>query len=134
VEEDFSRLRGVISTSVGYTGGSLVNPTYAQVCRGDTGHTEVVEVVYDPDRIPFERLLTAFWAEQDPTRPQKAQYRSAIFYTTPTQAREAQASRTALSLVLRRPVHTEILPASPYYLAEDYHQQYVAKRKRKMGS
>ena len=136
VEAAFRQLQGVISTSVGYTGGSLKNPTYENVCSGNTGHAEAVEVIYDPARISYEQLLQVFWENHDPTTLNRqgpdigAQYRSAIFYHTPEQMAAALTTKEKLQASGRykRPIVTEITAASPYYLAEDYHQQYLEKR------
>lgn len=136
VEAAFRQLQGVISTSVGYTGGSLKNPTYENVCSGNTGHAEAVEVIYDPARISYEQLLQVFWENHDPTALNRqgpdigAQYRSAIFYHTPEQMAAALTTKEKLQVSGRykRPIVTEITAASPYYLAEDYHQQYLEKR------
>ncbi len=136
VEAAFRQLQGVISTSVGYTGGSLKNPTYENVCSGNTGHAEAVEVIYDPARISYEQLLQVFWENHDPTTLHRqgpdigAQYRSAIFYHTPEQMAAALAAKEKLQASGRykRPIVTEITAASPYYLAENYHQQYLEKR------
>ena len=136
VEAAFRQLQGVISTSVGYTGGSLKNPTYENVCSGNTGHAEAVEVIYDPARISYEQLLQVFWENHDPTTLNRqgpdigAQYRSAIFYHTPEQMAAALAAKEKLQASGRykRPIVTEITAASPYYLAENYHQQYLEKR------
>jgi len=136
VEAAFRQIKGVISTSVGYTGGSLKNPTYEDVCSGKTGHAEVVEVVYDPAQTSYEQLLQVFWENHDPTTLNRqgpdfgAQYRSAVFYHTPEQMAAALAAKEKLQTGGRykRPVVTEITPASTYYWAEDYHQQYLEKR------
>jgi peptide-methionine (S)-S-oxide reductase len=136
-EKKFWTLPGVISTSVGYAGGSTENATYREVCSGQTGHTEVVKVVYDPKQIRYDDLLRVFWESHDPTQGMRqgndvgTQYRSAIYTSTPEQARVAEASRTAyqerLSAAGYGEISTEIAPAGPYYFAEDYHQQYLAK-------
>ena len=136
VEAAFRQMQGVISTSVGYTGGSLKNPTYEDVCSGRTGHAEAVEVIYDPAKISYEQLLQVFWENHDPTTLNRqgpdvgTQYRSAIFYHTPEQQAAALAAKEKLQTSGRykRPIVTEIVAASPYYLAEDYHQQYLEKR------
>jgi peptide-methionine (S)-S-oxide reductase len=136
VEEVFRNTPGVISTQVGYTGGHTENPSYEEVCTDRTGHAEAVEVEYDPQRISYRELLDVFWANHDPTTPNRqgpdvgTQYRSAIFVHNEEQEREAQASRDALasSGKLRRPIVTEIVKAGPFYRAEEYHQQYLAKR------
>lgn len=136
VEAAFRNVDGVISTSVGYLGGTLSNPTYEKVCTGRTGHAEVVEVLYDPAKVSYTTLLDMFWELHDPTQLNRqgpdvgTQYRSAIFYHTPEQEQLARASKERLeqSGVYTRPVVTEITPASPFYKAEDYHQQYLEKR------
>jgi len=136
VEAAFRQIKGVISTAVGYTGGSLKNPTYEDVCSGKTGHAEVVEVVYDSEQVSYDRLLQVFWESHDPTTLNRqgpdigAQYRSAVFYHTPEQMAAALAVKEKLQTSGRykRPIVTEITATSPYYLAEDYHQQYLEKR------
>jgi len=136
VEEAFRKLPGVLSTTVGYTGGTTQNPSYEDVCSHTTGHAEVVRVEYDPHRISYDDLLRVFFQEHDPTTLNRQgpdigdQYRSAIFYHTPDQKAEAEAyiSRLNTSGEYRRPIVTEITPAPAFYAAEDYHQQYLAKR------
>ncbi len=136
VEATFRKLDGVESTAAGYLGGTLERPTYRDVCSGSTGHAEVVEVEYDPDRISYDRLLDAFWECHDPTTPNRqgpdvgSQYRSAIFFHTPEQEAAAEASKRELMQSNRfsRPIVTEITPASTFYRAEEYHQQYLEKR------
>jgi peptide-methionine (S)-S-oxide reductase len=136
VEAAFRQIKGVVSTSVGYSGGSYQNPSYRDVCTGSTGHAEVVEVVYDPARVSYDDLLKVFWENHDPTQLNRQgpdwghQYRSAIFFNTPEQQAVAIASKEQLekSGRYRRPIVTEITPASQYYKAEDYHQQYLEKR------
>ena len=123
-------MRGVKSTAVGYSGGTSEHPTYKTVCAGD-GHTEVVAVEFDPTVIPYERLLEIFWREHDPTRPAKAQYRSVVFATTPAQLAAATASK-ARHAASRRIV-TAIEPLRKFWLAEEYHQRYVEKRKARYG-
>jgi methionine-S-sulfoxide reductase len=126
----------VLETSVGYTGGRAPNPTYRQVCGGDTGHAEAVEVWFDPARASYERLLEVFFANHDPTQVNRQgadvgeQSRSAIFFTTPEQQRAAQAAVAALDASgrLRKPVATQIVPLTEYWVAEDYHQQYYEKQ------
>jgi peptide-methionine (S)-S-oxide reductase len=121
---------------VGYLGGTFPNPTYHDVCTGRTGHAEVVEVEYDPARISYEALLKVFWENHDPTTPNRqgadrgTQYRSAIFFHTPEQQRAAVAMRDQLPKrgLFRRAIVTEITPTSTFYRAEEYHQQYLAKR------
>ncbi len=136
-ERLFWQLPGVLVTSVGYAGGSTPNPTYREVCTGRTGHTEVVRVVFDPTRISYPELLRTFWEQHDPTQGMRqgndigTQYRSAIHVTSPEQRAEAEASRGAYERALAGaglgPVTTEIVDAGPFYFAEDYHQQYLAK-------
>jgi peptide-methionine (S)-S-oxide reductase len=136
-EKGFWTIPGVVSTSVGYAGGTTPNPTYREVCSGRTGHTEVVRVVFDPTRVRYEGLLRAFWEGHDPTQGMRqgndvgTQYRSAIYTYGDDQQRAAEASREAYEKVLRTAgygaITTEIAPAPPYYFAEEYHQQYLAK-------
>jgi len=136
VEATFRQLQGVISTRVGYTGGQLPNPTYKDVCTDRTGHAEAVEVEYDPAKISYEQLLNVFWENHDPTQLNRqgpdwgTQYRSAIFFHTPEQESAANASREVLgkSGRFRKPIVTRIVPATTFYEAEDYHQQYLEKR------
>jgi peptide-methionine (S)-S-oxide reductase len=128
---------GIWVTAAGYAGGLTPNPTYEEVCSGMTGHTEVVLVAYDPKRISFEALLKVFWESHDPTQGMRqgndvgTQYRSAIYTTTAAQLKAAEASRTAYETALKGrgygPVTTEIRADVPFYFAEDYHQQYLAK-------
>ena len=135
-EEHFFRLPGVISTAVGYAGGSTPNPLYDEVCSGRTGHAEVVRVTYDPWRISYARLLQVFWEGHDPTEGFRqgndhgTQYRSVIYTSGPEQLRAATASRDAYAQALRAagraPITTEIRAAPPFYFAEEYHQQYCA--------
>ena len=137
VEAEFRQLpKGVVSTAVGYEGGTMKNPTYRDVCTDRTGHAEVVEVEYEPEKISYEDLLKVFWANHDPTTLNRqgpdvgTQYRSVIFYHTPEQQVAALASKEKLekSGRYRRPVVTEIVPATSFYRAEEYHQQYLEKR------
>ncbi|HEY0408484.1 MAG TPA: peptide-methionine (S)-S-oxide reductase MsrA [Pyrinomonadaceae bacterium] len=136
VEAAFRQVEGVSKTTVGYAGGTFDNPTYRDVCSGQTGHAEVVEVEFDPSRVSYERLLDVFWENHDPTTLNRqgpdvgAQYRSAIFYHTPEQEAAARASKDALSASGKhaRPIVTEITAAPTFYRAEDYHQQYFEKR------
>lgn len=135
VEEAFRHIKGVTATAVGYSGGKFKNPTYHDVCGGDTGHAEVVQVEFDPAAVSYERLLDAFWKCHDPTTRNRqgpdvgTQYRSAIFYHTAQQQAAANASKEKLAASgqYQRPVVTEIVPASEFYRAEEYHQQYFAK-------
>jgi peptide-methionine (S)-S-oxide reductase len=136
VEATFRDLPGVIDAAVGYEGGQMLNPTYKDVCTDSTGHAEVVEVKYDPAKIGFERLLEVFWSAHDPTQVNRqgpdfgTQYRSVIFFHTAEQEKISRESKAALekSGRLRKPVATLIEPAQTFYRAEDYHQQYLAKR------
>ena len=138
VEAAFRRIEGVESTSVGYIGGTTENPTYGDVCTGQTGHAEAVEVAYDPARVSYEKLLNVLWEIHDPTALNRqgpdigTQYRSAIFFHTPGQEAAALASKRELqqSGRFRREIVTEITPATAYYMAEDYHQQYFEKQGR----
>ena len=136
VEAAFRQVKGVVATTVGYTGGSFKEPTYKDVCSGKTGHAEAVEVEYDPSQVSYEGLLAVFWEIHDPTTLNRqgpdvgTQYRSAIFYHTPEQKAAAIASKEKLQHVgrFKRPIVTEIALASQFYRAEDYHQQYFEKR------
>ena len=138
VEAMFRALPGVLDATVGYLGGTTPNPTYKDVCRGNTGHAEVVQVEYDPAQISYEKLLEAFWKEHNPTQSNRqgwdfgSQYRSAIFFHTPQQELAAQKSKAELEASgrLKKPVATEITPASAFFRAEEYHQQYLAKSGR----
>jgi peptide-methionine (S)-S-oxide reductase len=138
VEAAFRQAKGVVSTSVGYTGGHLENPTYRRVCSDTTGHAEAVEVIYDPEQVTYEQLLDVFWNIHDPTTPNRqgpdvgSQYRSAIFYHSESQLRAAETSREGLekSRRFRRPIVTQLTPASTFYRAEEYHQQYLEKQGR----
>ena len=138
VEETFRNLKGVVSTAVGYMGGHTDNPTYHDVCSGQTGHAETVEVTYDPSVVSYDELLNVFWNVHDPTTLNRQgpdigeQYRSIIFYYDEEQGKAARASKEKLgkSGVYGRDIVTEIVPASDFkfYMAEDYHQQYLNKR------
>jgi len=136
VEETFRNVKGVVSTQVGYAGGTVEDPTYEQVCTDATGHAEVVEVTFDPEKVSYEKLLDVFWSCHDPTQADRQgpdvgkQYRSAIFYHDEKQKAAAEASKAKLakSGKLGRPIATAIEPAPAFWCAEDYHQQYLAKR------
>jgi len=136
VEATFRQLPGVSSTRVGYTGGSVENPTYKDVCTDTTGHAEAVEVEYDPAKLSYHKLLEVFWENHDPTQLNRQgpdfgkQYRSAIFFHDAEQEAAAKASKEALekSRHYSRPIMTQIVPAVKFYEAEDYHQQYLEKR------
>jgi len=138
VEEAFRQVEGVVSTQVGYMGGAKENPTYEDVCSHTTGHAEVVEVSYDPGRVSYDKLLRVFWDCHDPTQLNRqgpdigSNYRSAIFFHTPEQEASAGISRQQEEITgrYRRPIVTEITPASSFWRAEEYHQQYLAKRGR----
>ena len=136
-ERKFWQTDGVFVTAVGYAGGTTPNPSYAEVCSGGTGHTEVVLVVYDPAAVSFNALLKVFWEAHDPTQGMRqgndvgTQYRSAIYTGDDAQQAEAEASRLRYQSALAQagfgPITTEIAPAGPFYYAEHYHQQYLAK-------
>jgi peptide-methionine (S)-S-oxide reductase len=138
-ERRFWQLTGVVSTSVGYMGGDKLNPTYEEVCTGRTAHAEIVEVNFDPSQISYQRLLAEFWVMHDPTSLNQqggdigTQYRSAIFTTTDLQLHEAQLTRDAYQIELDKnnmpQIVTEILPvgSNTYWIAEEYHQKYLAK-------
>jgi len=136
IESTFRRVPGVISTAVGFAGGHLDKPTYEDVCTDRTGHAEVVQVEYDPAKVAYEDLLEVFWNCHDPTQLNRqgpdigTQYRSVIFYHDDEQKTEAEESKSRMeSLGLyRRPIVTQIVQASPFFRAEEYHQQYLAKR------
>ncbi len=135
VEAAFRRVEGIVSTAVGYSGGTSENPTYEDVCTGKTGHAEVVEVEYDPFRVSYEELLEMFWDNHDPTTPNRqgpdigTQYRSAIFFHTPEQEAAARASKKKVQGRFKNPIVTEITPASKFYRAEEYHQRYFEKHR-----
>lgn len=137
VESAFRELigKGVVSTMVGYTGGHTEHPTYGQVCAHDTGHAEAVEVTFDPKKISYEQLLKVFWSIHDPTTPDRqgpdvgSNYRSAIFYHSEEQRKQAEESKEELQRSLHKgTVVTEIAPAGTFWPAEDYHQQYFEKK------
>jgi peptide-methionine (S)-S-oxide reductase len=135
MEPPFEALDGVISVTAGYTGGSKANPTYEEVSAGGTGHAESVEIVYDPTKVSYEKLLDVFWHNVDPTTADRQfcdkgrQYRTAIFYHDETQKRLAEESKQALerAKTLPGPIVTEIVAAGPFYPAEEYHQDYYKK-------
>ncbi len=136
VEAAFRQVEGVLDTAVGYMGGAMPSPTYREVCTDRTGHAEVVQVEYDPERASYDDLLEVFWANHDPTTLNRqgpdhgSQYRSAIFYHTPEQrsAAEASKARQDASGRFRRPIVTEITEAGPFWRGEEYHQRYLEKR------
>lgn len=135
MEEALDKVEGVVSTTSGYTGGRAANPTYEDVSAGVTGHTESVEILYDPAKVSYAKLLEVFWRNIDPTTPDRQfcdrgnQYRSAIFYHDETQKRLAEESKRALekSKPFKEPIATEIAPASAFYPAEEYHQNFYEK-------
>lgn len=138
VEATFRQIAGVKDVAVGYAGGTTKNPTYEQVCSDQTGHAEVVEVTFDPASVSYETLLDVFWRNHDPTTRNRqgpdvgSQYRSVIFYHSPQQkaAAETKLAELEKSGRFRRPIVTQIEPAPPFYRAEEYHQQYLAKHGR----
>jgi peptide-methionine (S)-S-oxide reductase len=133
VEADFDKVDGVISTTSGYTGGRTANPTYEQVSHGGTGHAESVEIVYDPAKVSYKKLLDVFWHNIDPLAKDRQfcdhgdQYRSAIFYHDEEQRALAEASKAEVEKRFEQPVATQIVPAGPFYKAEEYHQDYYKK-------
>jgi peptide-methionine (S)-S-oxide reductase len=139
VEAAFRRLDGVVATTVGYAGGTVGNPTYEQVSSRRTGHAQVVEVAYDPDRIGYGRLLEVFWSEHDPTQLNRQgadvgdQFRSAIFVHDEEQRAAAEASRERVQLGLNRPIVTLIQEVPRFWPAEEYHQHYLEKRVQARG-
>jgi peptide-methionine (S)-S-oxide reductase len=136
-ETCFWKLPGVLTTAVGYAGGHTPNPTYREVCSGQTGHNEVVQVVFDPSKLGYDALLKTFWESHDPTQGMRqgndvgTQYRSGIYTTTDAQRAAAEATRQRYQARLTRAglgaITTELVPAPPFYFAEEYHQQYLAK-------
>ena len=136
VEAAFRQVPGVVDAAVGYTGGTLENPTYEDVCTDRTGHAEAVEVEFDPQKVSYDRLLDVFWENHDPTTKNRqgpdvgTQYRSAIFYHDAEQERVARDSkeRQEKSGRFRRPIVTEIVPAKQFWRGEEYHQRYLEKR------
>lgn len=136
VEDAFRQVKGVKSTTVGYTGGITKSPTYKEVCTGRTGHAEAVEVEFDPAEVSYIELLAVFWKSHDPTTMNRqgpdvgTQYRSGIFFHDAEQEKAARDSKAVLEKqgVFKRPIVTDITPASEFYRAEDYHQQYFEKQ------
>lgn len=132
-EADFDKVLGVLSTTSGYTGGKIANPTYEQVSAGGTGHAEAVEVVYDPGKVSYDELLSFYWRHVDPTVKNRQfcdigdQYRTAIFVHDDEQRRLADASKKKIEAQLKQPIYTEIVSAGPFYKAEDYHQDFYQK-------
>jgi peptide-methionine (S)-S-oxide reductase len=133
MEPPYDELDGVISTTSGYTGGRVENPTYEQVSSGGTGHAEAVEVIYDPEKVSYEKLLDVFWHNVDPLTANAqfcdhgSQYRTGIFYRTEEQKRLAEASKRRVAARFDEPVVTEIVKAPAFYPAEEYHQNYYQK-------
>ncbi len=138
IEEIFRQQPGVLNVTSGYTGGTPPHPTYAQVCDGDTGHAEAIQITFDPQTTSYAKLLEVFWKSHDPTQLNRqgadvgTQYRSAIFTHSDAQAEAARASLAAENASGRhaRPLVTEISPAAPFYPAEDYHQEYYRRNQR----
>jgi peptide-methionine (S)-S-oxide reductase len=134
VEVEFRNTDGVKDAVVGYTGGSAERPSYEDVCTGRTGHAEAVEVTFDPDEVSYDELLEVFWGLHDPTQKNRqgpdvgTQYRSAIFFHTPEQEKQAIASRDRAQANFSKPIATEIAAAGRFWPAEDYHQRYLEKR------
>jgi peptide-methionine (S)-S-oxide reductase len=133
VELLFDKVDGVVSTVSGFTGGTKKNPTYDEVVTGTTGHAEAVQVTYDPKKVSYEKLLDVFWRNIDPLTPNAqfcdagSQYRTAVFYHDETQKRLAEKSKKALQSRFKQPIVTEIVAASQFYPAEDYHQDFHLK-------
>lgn len=136
-EAVFQRIPGVHAVTSGYMGGQTGKPTYEQICEGNTGHAEVARIVYDPAKAPLEKILDAFWKMHDPTTPNRqgadvgTQYRSAIFYHTEAQREAAEKSKAAVQGKFDAPIVTEIAPASEFYPAETYHQDYYRLNKNR---
>jgi len=136
IEAAFRRIPGVIDVAVGYTGGTLENPSYKDVCTGRTGHAEAVLVDFEPAKVTYQQLLDVFWSSHDPTQLNRqgpdvgTQYRSVIFYHDQEQLAQAEESKAKLdsSGRFRRPIATQIVPAAPFFRAEEYHQRYLEKR------
>jgi len=136
IEAAFRRVPGVLDAAVGYSGGRTENPSYQDVCTDTTGHAEVVQVTFDPEKLSYDQLLDVFWTIHDPTQVNRQgpdygrQYRTAIFFHSPEQEAAAKKSKQALeaSGKMRRPIATEITPAAPFWRAEEYHQRYLEKR------
>jgi peptide-methionine (S)-S-oxide reductase len=136
VEAAFRQIEGVTKTEVGYEGGRLENPSYEDVCSHTTGHVEVVEVTYDPERVSYDQLLGVFWGKHDPTQLNRQgwdigdQYRSVVFFHDKEQQEAALAAKAREQGSYRAPIVTQVEPAETFYEAEDYHQQYLEKRGR----
>lgn len=140
VEANFRKIEGVVSTRVGYTGGHFSNPTYKKVCSHKTGHAEAVEITFDPSKVSYDDLLEIFWSIHDPTTLNRqgldigAQYRSAILYLNEEQKEKAESFKAKFeaSKRFKNPIVTQIVSASDFWQAEEYHQQYVEKRKNSL--
>jgi peptide-methionine (S)-S-oxide reductase len=136
-ESDFDHVKGVVSTTSGYTGGKVPNPGYERVSAGGTGHAEAVEVIYDPKVVSYEKLLTYYWHSIDPTVKDAQfcdhgnQYRTAIFVRNDEERKLAEASKKQVETELKKPIYTEIVQAGPFYAAEDYHQDFYVKNPTK---
>ena len=139
VEAAFQNVTGVIATHVGYTGGTTKNPTYKEVCSDTTQHAEAVEIEFEPKKISYKRLLDVFWKCHDPTQHNRqgpdvgTQYRSAIFYYSAEQKNQAEESKKALQKTIKTKIATEIVKATEFYLAEEYHQKYFQKHGKVCG-
>ncbi|HEX9677143.1 peptide-methionine (S)-S-oxide reductase MsrA [Nitrososphaera sp.] len=137
-EDVFIKVKGVRATAVGYMGGNVENPTYEQVCTDRTGHAEVVQVDYDPETVSYDELLKIFFANHDPTTPNRQgpdvgrQYRSAVFFHTPEQESVSREAIERLQPIIGKKIVTEVTPASTFWKAEDYHQKYYVKCGLKM--
>lgn len=137
IDAAYRQIDGVYSATSGYMGGSLANPSYEQICSGDSGHAEVVHVVFDPKKVSYEKILSWFWNLHDPTTLNRqgndagTQYRSAIYYYSDEQKKTAEASKVAAQADLKDPIVTEITKASVFYPAENYHQNYYNENKSK---
>jgi peptide-methionine (S)-S-oxide reductase len=136
-ESDFDHVKGVVSTTSGYTGGNVPDPGYERVSSGGTGHAEAVEVIYDPSKVSYDQLLTFYWHSIDPTVKDAQfcdhgnQYRTAIFVRTPQERVAAEASKKKVEADLKVPIYTQIVDAGPFYAAEDYHQNFYLKNPTK---
>jgi peptide-methionine (S)-S-oxide reductase len=137
VESDFDKVKGVISTTSGYTGGKVVDPGYERVSAGGTGHAEAVQVVYDPSQVSYQQLLAYFWRHVDPTVKDRQfcdhgnQYRTAIFVHNDEERKMAEASKKKVEAELKKPIYTQIAAAGPFYAAEEYHQDFYKKNPTK---
>lgn len=135
MQHPFDELKGVVSTAVGYTGGHTKNPTYEEVCSGETGHVEAIEIQFNPSQVTYSELLDVFWKNINPTTPNRqfadagSQYRTIIYYHSDGQKLSAETSKEEMNKtgVFDKPIVTEIIPASPFYKAEKYHQKYYEK-------